>query len=286
MQQRVKFLVLLVIVLSSYAVFCQENNHQLHGKIKNVNNDVSNILIVNLNSKNSTITDSLGLFAIEVRVRDSLRFSAVQYLTKDIIVTDSILNEELIVIGLVENIIDLNEVTVTPYNLSGKIDLDIQGLGIKPAVTSSTLGLPNSDVVKMTQSERLLLEADRGKYVRLQTTEDYGKVIQILGYATVSIIVNTHKIMNRVSGRTKSLEEMVARDESMALEKEITDKFSRESISESFKIPLQEIDGFLTFCLAQNDFSELLQAQNSVIIWEYLQVKSVEFKQTVLLKDK
>ena len=285
MQQSLRFLLLVLIALTSSTGFSQENERLLNGRVKSVKNDVSNILIVNLNSKKSTITDSLGVFSIEVKLRDSLRFTAVQYLTKEIVITDEIFNNNFVVINLVENVINLNEVVVTPYNLTGKIDLDIERLGIKPVVTASSLGLPNANVEKMTQSERLLLEADRGKYIRLATIEDQGKLLEILGYATVTVIINTHKVMNKFSGRTKALEEMVARDEDMEMEKEIITKFSKKTMAESFDIPIIHIDGFLTYCLSQKDFSEVSQTGNTVEIWEYLRVKSVEFKETNLTEE-
>jgi hypothetical protein len=242
-------------------------------------------LVVNLNSNKSSITDSLGLFSIEVKLKDSIRFTAVQYQTKTIIISDLILLKNSLVVNLIDNIINLNEVTVTPYNLTGKIELDIDRLSIKPVITSSSLGLPNADINKMTQSERLLLEADRGKYVRLATIEDQGKLLQVLGYATLSVVINTHKIMNKVSGRTNSLEDRVTRDETMELEREIITKFSKKTISESFDIPEPNIDGFLTYCISQNDFSELEQAGNTVVIWEYLKARSIEFKKTELLEE-
>ena len=266
MQKHVRFL--LLITLASFTVFSQENSTPLNGKAKSFENDVSNILIVNLNSKKSTITDSLGMFTIEVKLRDSIRFTALQYDTKEIVITDTILKENLVVINLVENVINLNEVTVTPYNLTGKIDLE--RLGLKPVVTSITVGLPNADIEKMTQSERLLIEADRGKYVY---------------YYGIALVVNTHKIVNKASGRTKYFEDMVVRDENMELEKEILAKFSKKTMSENFDIPEANIDGFLTYCMSQKDFSELSQVGNTMEIWEYLKVRSIEFKNTDLIKE-
>ena len=285
MQKYLRLFVLSFIPLTCYIGFSQENTTLLNGRVKNFNNDVSNVLIVNQNSKKTTITDTLGFFTIEVKLRDFIRFTAVQYLTKEIIVTDTIFNQNSVVVNLTENIINLNEVTVTPYNLTGKIDLDIDRLGIKPVVTSSSLGLPNADVEVMTQSERLLLEADRGKYVRLATIEDRGKLLEVLGFASLTVIINTHKIMNRASGRTKSFEEMVARDKNMAIEKEIIAKFSKKTMSENFDIPEANIDAFLTYCLFQTDFSELSNAGNTAEVWEYLKTKSIEFKEIDFLKE-
>ena len=166
--------------------------------------------------------------------------------------------------------INLNEVTVTPYNLTGKIDLDIKRLDNIPVITSSTLDLPNADIKKMTYSKRLLIEADRGKYVH---------------YYGLALVINTHKIMNRISGRTKAFEEMVARDENIGLEKEIITKFSKKTIAEDFDILEINIDRFLTYCMSQKDFSELSQARNTFEIWEYLKLKSIEFKKSKFIDD-
>lgn len=257
----------------------------LNGRVKNLENDISDVLIVNLNSKKSTITDSLGLFTIEVKLKDSIRISAIQYLAKEIIISDINVVEKTLEINLVENVINLNEVTITPYNLTGKIDFDIDRLGIKPAVSSSSLGLPNANVQKMAQSERLLLEADRGKYIMLATTEEYGEVFKILAYAGLTVVINTHKIMNRASGRTKSLEEMVGRDKKTEIEKDIISKFSKKTISENFNIPEAQIDGFLTYCLSQADFLKLNQVSNSVEMWDYLKAKSIEYKEQGFSKE-
>lgn len=269
----------ILIILTSFTGFGQDRPTLIKGKITSAKNDVSNVLIINLNTKNSTITDSLGLFSIEAKLKDSLRISAVQYLPKEILITENVLSAKLIVVDLIENIIDLKEVTVTPYNLTGDVNLDIDRLALKKAVTSASLGLPNASLNKMTQSERLLLEADRGKYVSLQTMDEYGRLNEILSYVGLSVKVNTHKIMNKVSGRTKYLEEMVERDENMKLEKEIIDKFSKRTISESFDIPESNVNGFLTYCLSQPNFNELSNTESIDQIWAYLESNSVAFKE-------
>ncbi|MDB2606857.1 carboxypeptidase-like regulatory domain-containing protein [Zobellia sp.] len=257
-----KFL-LLVIVLTSFSGFSQETSILLNGRIHSDDNDVSNILIVNLNSQHSTITDSLGFFSLGVKLRDTLSITAVQFLSQEIVITDSIIQKKNFVLHLVENVINLNEVTVMPYNLSGKIDLDLNRLHLAPIVDEYTLGLPYANLNVITQSERLLLEADRGNYAN---------------FYVIALTINTHKIMNKLSGRTKSFEDMVARDEKVVLEKEIIAKFSKQSISENFNIPETNIDGFLTYCLSQKDFTELKDVRNTMEIWEYLKGKSEEYK--------
>ncbi|WP_339710270.1 hypothetical protein [uncultured Kriegella sp.] len=263
-----------------------KNTKLIKGSVKSLNNDVSNVLIINLNSKKSTISDSLGYFIIEAKLRDSIRFTAVQYLTKEVVISDTIMLQTSVTVNLIENVINLNEVTVTPYNLTGNITNDIKKLNIESRVTSSTLGLPNADLRILPSSERLLLVADRGKYARFMTIEEMLKEDKfLLGFFKLGVMVNTDKTMNRISGKTKQLEDMVAREKSIAAEKEIIANFSKKSISESFDIPEINIDGFLTYCLSQADFSEISQTENVLLIWEYLKRKSIAFKETEYVNE-
>lgn len=258
------------MLLVSFFGYGQTQTRVIQGRITSLNNDVSNILVVNLNSKQSTITDSLGVFAIEARLRDTLRITALQYQSREISITEKNFEEGILVLFLFENVIDLDEVTVTPYNLSGKIDLDLQQLALVPDVSASALALPNADSKTLTQGQRLLIEADRGKYV---------------SYYGIGLTINTHKIMNALSGRTKTLKERVARDEKLKLEKEIIAKFSKKSMASGFDIPESELNGFLTYCMSQSDFSAMEQA-NTKAMWDYLKEKSYEFKETGILKEK
>ncbi|WP_209403063.1 hypothetical protein [Pseudozobellia sp. WGM2] len=91
--------------------------------------------------------------------------------------------------------------------------------------------------------------------------------------------------MNRISGRTQTFEEMVARDIDMEMEKEIISKFSKKTLSADFDIPESSIDAFLTFCMAQHDFSKLTETENMMEVWNYLQDKSIEFKATNLPQE-
>ena len=131
----------------------------------------------------------------------------------------------------------------------------------------------------------MLLEADRGDYIELRTIDNYGKVNYILSHLFLSVAINTHKIMNRASGRTKSFEDMVLRDEVMELEREVITKFSKQTLAESFDIPEANVDGFLTYCMSQNDFTSLSETANTTEIWKYLEKRSIEFKAREMVQE-
>lgn len=88
-----RFFMLLPFLLTSITGFGQENIVELTGIVKNPNNSVADVLVVNINSKKSTITDIKGFFSIEVKLRDTLQFSAVNYSNKEIVIVTKILNQ-------------------------------------------------------------------------------------------------------------------------------------------------------------------------------------------------
>lgn len=263
-----RFAIILILSIS-FSMVAQDESRILRGKVKSINNDISDILIINKNSKNSTISDSLGQFSIDIKLMDTILVKSIQYKTKDIIISKTIFNSSYIEINLIEDIINLNEVIVTPYNLTGDLNFDLENLDVNDGVNTATLGLPHADVIKLSQSERLLLEANRGKYI----------------YLNLGVTINTHKIMNRISGRTKALEAMVNRDEIRKLESKILQKFSKKIISEGFNLSETEIDGFITFCMEQPDFLEINEKASSDEIWNYLIKKGSEFK-SLVIQDK
>lgn len=241
----------------------QENIVELTGIVTSPNNTVSNILVVNINSKKSTIIDIKGVFSIEVKLQDTLQFSAVHYRTKEIVIIDEILNKKTILVDLEEKVVNLDEVVILPHNLTGQVALDIKKFGTKHNVTSSSLGLPKANIKVKTKNERLLFEADDGKLIKF-----YG----------IAATINVTKLLNKISGRTKKLKDHILLDKHIKIENEIDNLFSKKVLSEELGIPQTNIADFLDFCLNQPDFTKLSDTISALRILEYFKGKSYEYK--------
>ncbi len=81
---------------------------------------------MNITANKATITNNNGFFAITVKLNDTLVFSAVQFKKKRVVVTQDILELELVSVPLDDGITELDEVVVTPYNLTGDISKDLR----------------------------------------------------------------------------------------------------------------------------------------------------------------
>lgn len=263
----ISIICLLLISVSAYG----QKEISLKGQVLNSENNISDILVTNLNSNKTTITDYKGNFIIEVKLNDTIQLRAFQFISKKIIVSDSIFSQKNVTIQLKENVIELDEVTISSYKLFGNLAYDIKSIKLKPTVTASSLGLPNADVKPLTQNERLLAEADSGKWLYFYEKDS------IYTYRP-TLIINLHKIINRISGRTRNMRERVADDKELKITNEIRNIYSEQTLSNEFNIPKAKIKLFFEYCEGQPDFSKLSENKNPFEIWEYFKTKSIEFR--------
>ena len=247
---------LIFIFFGSASLLAQEPvSKTLEGRVYSDDGDVAATHVLNLTTQRATITDSNGFFSIAVKLHDTLVFSAVQYKKKTVVISLSILESKEIAIGLEEAMNVLDEVTVTPYNLSGDILKDIATLKTDPVVTASTLGLPNAYVRIPTKAERQLFEAKSG-----------GGLIPL------------NPLLNGISGRTKMLKERVARNNLYARTERVRDFYADSLYQKELKIPLEKIDDFLYFCEVDDYFQYVVDSHDLFKIWEYMRKKSILYR--------
>ncbi|MEX0362256.1 MAG: hypothetical protein AB3N10_14865, partial [Allomuricauda sp.] len=203
-----------------------------------------------------TITDSIGNFNILVRPKDTLLFSAVQLKRKIVVVTDSIYHRtSYIVVPMKVFVNELQEVIVQPYNLSGSLTQDLNGLKLKKDVSAEALELPNAHVKIITQSENKLHDADHGKFFY---------------YYVVGAAINVNKILNRLSGRTKMLKERVKLDKKYQQTQDVTSSIVDSLFINELRIPREKISDFMYFCEVDTQFQKLVNEENQLSLWEYL----------------
>jgi len=100
--------------------------------------NLQGISIFNLNSNRLTVTDSLGKFNIAVAINDSLRVSTLEFQEFIVIVDQGIINTKNLNIFVSEAVSRLPEVVVTPYDLSGNINVDLNRLKVVELPTNLT----------------------------------------------------------------------------------------------------------------------------------------------------
>ena len=218
----------------------------LRGKIVVQGVDVTGITVQNISSQRATITDFEGNFSIQVRVNDTLVFSAVQLQRKVLPIHAEVYRSGYVNVTMRPFVNELREVVVQPYSLSGNLSTDASTLKAAP-VTAENLGLPNAGVKVITQSERKLFEATSG----------FG-------------LVPLNPIINWITGRTKMLKKRVAIDKKYAQTQAVEASIVDSLFLNELRIPKKNIADFMYFCEVDPDFQQLVAVGDQLKLWEYL----------------
>ncbi|MCK5906243.1 MAG: hypothetical protein KAG37_01555, partial [Flavobacteriales bacterium] len=99
------------------------------GQIVNLFNQqpLENTHIINLTTTKGTISNYRGEFRIEVAIGDTLYFSEIGFHAKKMIVDEKMLDRQNIIKLITQNY-KLDEIVVTPYDLTGILEVDVKNL--------------------------------------------------------------------------------------------------------------------------------------------------------------
>ena len=228
--------------------------------------EVDGIHVINKSAQKFTITNNKGEFLIPAKLNDTIVFSGVTYQKKELIITQAIITSEYVTVELTELVNELDEVVVGKV-LSGDLLTDINDSGAKAKINFYDLGIPGYTGVPKTQVERKLYEADGGSFINSVGSANIG----------VGAGVNLHKILNRITGRTKMLKSHVKFEKANtcmdeAITKFADDLFANETIEEPKMVE------FFYFASDDDRFLQICKSKNELLLYEFLQEKLKIFK--------
>jgi hypothetical protein len=242
-------IVLFCLLLSIVNVGAQEFfSKEVKGQVSSADGDVEATHVLNISTDKASITDAEGYFKIAASLYDTIIFSSVQYEKKVIIVTSEILKSKSLFITLEEEVNELDEIVMRPYNLSGDLSRDMHSRSL---VTAGTLGLPNAYVEKKSKSERAFHSATDG-----------GRIISPTAF------------INMLTGRKKELRERVNREKAYARTERVRDFYSESSFKKDMNIDSGKIDDFMYYCEVDTRFQAIVDTHDKIKIWEFMVRKS------------
>ena len=128
-------------------IYAQDTKNTVRGKVKSESSKTSlqNVHVLNLSKVIGTITDKEGIFEINASVNDTLYFSYIGYKPLKIIVTNDLIKYEDndLTFNLTGLALALEEVIITPYRLTGYLEIDVKNAPINSSVRYRIIGLPN-----------------------------------------------------------------------------------------------------------------------------------------------
>lgn len=112
-------------LLFYFVSFGQEKDREvLRGKIIADTLDVENITVLNKNTVIGAVTDIDGMFSIRARENDTLVFQGLSFKSRNYVVREYDMVNKSVKIKLEVKINELNEVVITPNNLTGIVEVD------------------------------------------------------------------------------------------------------------------------------------------------------------------
>ncbi len=255
---------LLFIALLSFSAFSSAQtifSKKLQGKVYSIDGDVAATHVLNTTTKKATITDIDGFFSIQANLNDTLIFSAVQYKKKELVITVEVLAQKTLSISLEESLTILDEVIVTPYNLSGDIGKDLQVIKTEQVVTAQTIGLPNAYARIPSKAERELFAA------------------------TANPFMSFDPLINAITGRTKMLKKRLARDKVYSRTQRVKEFYPDSIFRIDLKVPENKIDDLLFFCEVDSTFQSVVDTHDRLKIWDFIRKKSIIYRKNNEVKS-
>ncbi len=144
MVKQIRWVVLLLACVA-YGQDAEENvvTKEIKALVINAQTDapLESVHVINLNEVVGTITNKEGEFTISAAVNDTLYFSYLGFKPQKVRVTNDMFKFKDTKISLTELAYALEEVIVTPYQLTGYLEIDVKNLPINTSYQYSISGL-------------------------------------------------------------------------------------------------------------------------------------------------
>ncbi|MBV7269819.1 carboxypeptidase-like regulatory domain-containing protein [Winogradskyella luteola] len=236
--------------------------------------DIEGIHILNKTALKYAISNEDGSFLIIAKTSDTLFISGLKYQSKEVIITQSMVNSGNFSVQLIEKINELDEVIVGKI-LTGSLESDLENSDAKTEVNFYDLGIPGNTNLPLTQNERKLFDADGGPSIISVSGGPFGG----------GLGVNFHKLLNKISGRTKKLQKIVELDDrDKCINRLRRDYepiiFEKDTLAEDLR------NEYFLFCQEDESFLALCKEKNEIKLLEYLKQKLTVYRENRKTEDK
>lgn len=274
-----KKILLFIVFASTTHVYAQEVRKEINGMIKSDSLAVSNIHVLNRNSKNGVVSNDNGEFEIEVKLKDTLIFSGIQFYTKIIVIDEKLLKNKYVGVHLVLDTNELDEVFIQ-HKLTGNLFIDAGKQKIpKSKIAASALDFTPKIANKpytITAMDRRFTSSDDEIPLFLGGSNGGMNIMAIAGL----IISPLKKI-----GRTRRLEkrkiekkERIFQRKSIAAMDKIRGDFGDVFFIETIEIPEEHINLFIDYCKPKK-IGELFVRNNKIKMIEVFLEEMKEYKE-------
>lgn len=251
-----KYILLIALVFPWMLLAQKSNRIIIDGKIENKENDVEGISIYNENSGLGTITNAEGSFQIEAQEGDILLFSALQYQKFRVIVDMGVIKERKLNVYMNEVVRELEEITVTPYDLTGNVRVDVARIKVQVPELDDKLFTPMA-------FEAFEFKADVASPVVNEAVPEPD-----FQYGIDMANIFRKIFLNRQDAR---------KQKPTLMENEMKKIYGNEFFQKNLNIPENEIGSFIAYCESQGLNDQLIQKNNQIELLDFLVTRCKSF---------
>jgi hypothetical protein len=189
-------------------------------------NGVPAVYVINKTAGSETKTDVKGYFNLSAKEGDALIIYNSRIIVREFALTEDSFKTSPFLITVNYNAVELDEVVINKY---GKIDAE-------------SLGLVPKGQKKYTVAER-----------RMYTASAF----------SIGSIVTLDPIINAISGRTRMLKKALETEKKEFAIEGMKSVYGEDEIMEKYKIPKENIRGFLFYLAENKEFTAAIKARNT-----------------------
>jgi hypothetical protein len=251
-------------MLFIYGLYGQAQNKYIKGQLI-ADDEVEGLHILNKTASKYAISNEDGSFIIPAKALDTLVISGIKYQVQEIIMTKAIIEFGSFNVNLIESINELREVIVGTI-LTGSLQSDLENSDAKTEINFYDLGIPGYTGKPLTQNERKLYDADGGPTGAIMGGPFGG-----------GVGLNMHKLLNKISGRTKKLKAIVDLDNRDDCAQRLKRNyelflFEKDTLAENLR------NEYFLFCQEDKGFLVLCDSNNEIELLDFLQAKLKAYK--------
>lgn len=191
---------------------------------------ISNVHVINLNSVVGTISNNKGVFEIDANVNDTLFFSYLGFKSIKVRVTNDLIKFKNSKIKLTELAYALEEIIVTPYKLTGYLEIDAKNVPISKSYRYNIPGLPSKGYEAGSRNPGALSKV-------------FGAIFNPVDF-----------LYNLFGKKPKQLKKLQLMKDDFRIRELLSSKFDRETLVELLQIEKFDIDEILRNCSYSESF--------------------------------
>ncbi|MFD1314991.1 hypothetical protein [Namhaeicola litoreus] len=225
-----KLFALLLFLSFSAISYAQERKYvELSGRIFVDSTTAENIHIINLTSRRGTTSNELGIFEIPVSLNDTLFFSAINVINRQIVITEKILEKGYVLVHLISSTEYLEEISLKQHQLTGRLSVDV---------------IKARDSVDVVNREAL-------DFSMIRFDDPNSPYFVMSGGNLLNLVFYASKLFtDKDKARGKEIEHQYRLKLQKAPE-EIRKEFGDLFFVDTLKIPKEKIDDFILFCTSR-----------------------------------